>query len=57
MVNSNLSKKEITKEKENVVFTANHRAGSWAVSMLYKIAQTMASSDFKEYKKGDEKKK
>lgn len=53
MVNSNLSKKEIAQEKENVVFTANHRAGSWAVSVLYRIAQTMASSDFKEYKKGD----
>lgn len=55
MVNSNLTKKEMTQQRDNVVFTANHRAGSWAVSVLYRIAQTMASSNFKEYPKGDKR--
>lgn len=55
MVNSNLSKKEMTQDRENIVFTANHRAGSWAISVLYKIAQTLAGQNFKDYKKGDER--
>lgn len=55
MVNSNLSKKEMTKEREKVISTANHRIGSWAVSVLYRIAQTTKSSNLKEYKKGDER--
>ncbi len=55
MVNSNLKKKEMNQDRENIVFTANHRPGSWAVSVLYRIAQTMASSNFKEYKKGDQR--
>lgn len=55
MVNSNLKKKEMSQDRENIVFTASHRPGSWAVSVLYRIAQTRASSNFKEYKKGDER--
>ena len=55
MVNSNLSKKEMTKERDKVISTANHRIGSWAVSVLYRIAQTTKSSNLKEYKKGDER--
>lgn len=55
MVNSNLSKKEMMEDKKNIVFTSNHRIGSWAVSVLYRVAQTRASSDFKDYKKGDER--
>ena len=55
MVNSNLSKKEMTQDRDNVVFTANHRAGSWAVTVLYRIAQTMAGDNFKQYKRGDER--
>ena len=42
-------------DKKNIVFTSNHRIGSWAVSVLYRVAQTRASSDFKDYKKGDER--
>lgn len=55
MVNSNLTKKEMTEDRENIVFTANHRAGSWAVSVLYRIAETLAGNNFKQYKKGDER--
>lgn len=55
MVNSNLSKKDMIQNRQNIVFTANHRAGSWAVSVLYKLAETMAGDDFKQYKKGDER--
>lgn len=55
MVNSNLSKKDMIQNRQNIVFTANHRAGSWAISVLYKLAQTMASNDFKQYKKGDDR--
>lgn len=55
MVNSNLSKKEMSQEKDKIISTANHRIGSWAVSVLYRIAQTTKSSNLKEYKKGDER--
>lgn len=55
LVNNNRTKKEIAKEKENIIFTANHRSGSWAMSVLYRVAQTMASSNLKQYKKGDER--
>lgn len=55
MVNSNLSKKEMTQDRDNIVFTASHRAGSWAVTVLYRIAQTMAGDNLKQYKRGDEK--
>lgn len=55
MVNSNLSKKDMVQNRDNVVFTANHRVGSWAVSVLYKLAETMSGDDFKKYKKGDER--
>lgn len=55
MVNSNLSKKEMTKERDQIVSTANHRVGSWAVSVLYRIAQTTLSSNLKEYAKGDKR--
>ena len=44
-------------DKKNIVFTSNHRIGSWAVSVLYRVAQTRASSDFKDYKKGGSMKK
>lgn len=55
MVNSNLSKKDMIQNRDNVVFTANHRVGSWAVSVLYKLAETMIGDDLKKYKKGDER--
>ena len=55
MVNSNLSKKEMTQDRDNIVFTANHRAGSWAVTVLYRIAQTIAGDNLKQYKRGDER--
>ena len=46
MVNSNLSKNEMTKERDKIVFRANHRSGSWAISVLQRIAQTMMSTKF-----------
>ena len=46
MVNSNLSKQEMTKERDKIVFRANHRSGSWAISVLQKVAQTMLSTKF-----------
>lgn len=57
MVNSEQkkNKKAVTKETEGVVYVANHRPGSWAVSLLYKIAQTKAGENFNKYKKGDER--
>lgn len=55
MVNSNLTKKEMTQDRDNIVFTANHRAGSWAISVLYRIAQTLAGDNLKQLKKGDER--
>lgn len=55
MVNSNLSKKEMSQERDKIISTANHRIGSWAVSVLYRIAQTTKSSNLKDYKKGDER--
>lgn len=55
MVNSNLSKKDMVQNRDNVVFTANHRVGSWAVSVLYKLAETMSGDDFKKFKKGDDR--
>lgn len=57
MVLSNLRKSEMTKERENIVFTANHviasenREGSWAKSVLASIVKTMISCDLKEYSK------
>ena len=45
---SNLSKNEMTKEREKVVFRANHRSGSWAIKVLQNIAQTMMSTKFSE---------
>ena len=55
MVNSNLSKQEMTKERDRIVFRANHRSGSWAIRVLYNIAKTMASSNFKDIKNKDAK--
>lgn len=57
MVLSNLRKSEMTKQRKNIVFTANHalatekKCGSWASSVIYGIARTMLSSDLKEYSK------
>ena len=53
MVLSNLKKSEMTKERENVVFTSNHglaiknRKGSWASSVLTSVARTAGSSGVK----------
>lgn len=61
MVLSNLKKSEMTKERENIVFTANHvianekREGSWAKSVISSIVKTMMSSDLKEYNKKNQK--
>lgn len=57
MVLSNLRKSEMTKERENIVFTANHiiasekREGCWAKSVLTSLVKTMMSCDLKEYSK------
>jgi len=57
MVLSNLKKNEMTKERKDIVFTANHvianekREGSWAKSVLSSLAKTMMSCDLKEYNK------
>lgn len=57
MVLSNLKKSEMAKERENVVFTANHilstenRAGYWASGVIYGLVKTMMSSDLKQYSK------
>lgn len=53
MVNSNLTKKEMMQDRDNVVFTANHRAGSWAVQVLRKVAETLAGESFSKYKNLD----
>ena len=56
MVLSNYMKKqEAVKEKENIIFRANHtlstdkKNGHWGASVLFGIAKTMLSSDLKEY--------
>lgn len=57
MVLSNLKKSEMTKERSNIVFTANHvmanekRNGYWAREVINSLMKTMLSSDLKEYKK------
>lgn len=62
MVLSNMKKSEMTKERENIVFTANHtlstekRNGHWAASVIYSIVKTMLSSDLKEYSKENQRK-
>ena len=61
MVLSNLRKSEMTKERKNIVFTANHalatekKSGSWASSIIYGITRTMLSSDLKEYSKDEQR--
>ena len=55
MVNSNLTKKEMVQERKKVVAKTNHRIGSWAIQVLYKIAGIQRSSDLSEFKKGDER--
>ncbi len=62
MVLSNyLKKDEVVKEKKNVIFRANHtmatdkKNGHWAASVIYGIAKTMLSSDFKEYSKDNQR--
>ena len=62
MVLSNLRKSEMTKERDNVVFTAKHiladenKNGYWAAGVIYGIAKTMLSSDLKEYSKENQRK-
>lgn len=57
MVLSNLRKSDMTKERKDIVFTANHiianekREGSWAKSVLNCLTKTMMSCDLKEYNK------
>lgn len=61
MVLSNLKKSEMTKERSNIVFTANHvmanekRNGYWARSVIDSFIKTMLSSDLKEYSKENQK--
>lgn len=63
MVLSNLKKSEMTQERKNVVFTANHRIGTnnkngyWAAGVIYGIAKTMLSSDLSDYSKNEQRKK
>ena len=47
------NKKAVLQETEGIVYVANHRPGSWAVSLLYKIAQAKAGKSFEEYKRTD----
>ena len=62
MVLSNLKKSEMTKERENVVFTAKHtladenKNGYWAAGVIYAVAKTMLSSDLKDYTKTEQRK-
>lgn len=62
MVLSNLRKSEMTRERQNIVFTANHvmanekREGRWATSVISCVAKTMLSSDLKEYSKENQNK-
>jgi len=61
MVLGNLRKSEMTKERENIVFTANHvianekREGRWATSVIACVAKTMLSSDLREYSKANQR--
>jgi len=61
MVLSNLRKSEMTKERQDIVFTANHvianekREGNWAKSVISSIVKTMISSDLKEYSRENQK--
>lgn len=63
MVLSNLKKSEMTQERKNVVFTANHRIGTnnkngyWAAGVIYGIARTMLSSDLSDYSKNEQRKR
>lgn len=62
LVVENLKKDEMTKERKNIVFTANHilasedKNGSWASSVIYSVVKTMLSSDLKDMSK-DEKRR
>ena len=55
MVSSNLTKKEMMEERKKIVEKTNHRLGSWAIRVLYKIAMIQKSSDLSEFKIGDER--
>lgn len=61
MVLSNLRKSEMTKERKNIVFTANHiiaterREGSWAKSVISSLVKTMMSCDLKEFSKKNQR--
>lgn len=48
------NKKAVTQETEGVVYKTFHKAGSWAISLIYKIAQAKAGKSFDEYR-GDER--
>lgn len=47
------NKRTALKETDGVIYVANHRPGSWAVSLLYKIAQAKAGESFEKYKGTD----
>lgn len=47
------NKRAVLKETSGVIYVANHRPGSWAVSLLYKIAQAKAGVSFEKYKGTD----
>ena len=49
-------KRSVVREVEGAIYTANHRSGSWGISVLYKIAQAKAGKSFKKYK-GEERSK
>lgn len=49
------NKTAITQETNGVVYKAIHKPDSWAMSLLFKIAEAKAGRSFSEYK-GDEKK-
>lgn len=61
LVLSNLSKKEMTQERKDIVFKVNHslanenRPGSWAINTFCTIAKTMIGSDLEEYSKNNQR--
>lgn len=61
MVLNNMPKSEMDKERENIVFKANHvmasenRVGSWAASVAYCVVKTMLSSDLKDESKKNQR--
>ena len=58
---SNLSKSEMDKERENIVFRSNHtiasdkKVGGWATSVIFSVVKTMLSSSLKNHTKEEQR--